>query len=259
MSSPQDYYTNPQWEVDSWVDIISVEYESLIRSYPFDEVFRRLGPAIRLLDVGCGTAIFPGYLDATLSDEIRIKADLLDISHASLISAATVLADLTHFTVGETYRSLIEDLPRFADGTYDVAWAIHSFTTVALERMPEVYDRLVGALRRGGYLYVYQLTGHSAYQQVHEHYLSGHTGKRFMEFEDSVEILTSLGLDYDVYELAFDHIVPDTSEALTQYLRKVTLDETVSVDFFEPILGSFRDGDVLRFPQTVNLIAVRRR
>lgn len=251
------YYANASWDVEAWVDVIAVEYESLVGAYPFDEVFRSLGGRIDLLDVGCGTGIFPSYLDPVLSADVHIRADLLDRSDSSLRRAAEVLAALEHFAVGDSYQALIEDLPELGDNRYEVIWAIHSLTTVDIERMPGTYDRLMNALKPGGYLFVYQLTAESAYQKVHGLYRASRGGGRYMEFEDSAELLAAAGYDYEVYELAFDHVVADRPEALATYLHKVTLDDTVPVGFFEPIVSEFRRDGAVRFPQTVNLIAIR--
>ncbi len=251
-----EYYANPGWDVDRWVEVIGVEYESLIAAYPFDETLRALGGSIRLLDVGCGTAIFPSYLDPVLSEDVHIRADLLDRSETSLTSARGVLAELEHFSTGESFRADIEDLPAIGDGRYDAIWAIHSFTTVDREQMPTTFRRLMAALRPGGWLFVYQLTAASAYQRVHGWYRKSHGGDRYMEYEDSARILSAAGYYSEVYELAFDHVVLDRPEALTGYLRKVTLDDAVTADLFEPVLSEYRTDDVVRFPQTVNLIAV---
>ena len=136
-------------------------------------------------------------------------------------------------------------------------WAIHSFTTVDLTRMPDTYDSLLTALKRGGLLYVYQLTRDSAYQKVHAFYRAARGGSRYMEAEDSERLLSAAGADYEVHELAFDHVVPDRAEDLNKYLRKVTLDPSVDVGFFEPLIGEFRRGAEVVFPQRVNLLVVR--
>lgn len=219
-------------------------------------MFRSLGGRITLLDVGCGTAIFPSYLDGVLSPEVHIRADLLDISATSLRRAAEIVASLEHFGLGESFQAAIENLPVL--GRYDVIWAIHSFTTVDADRMPATYARLMASLEPGGYLYVYQLTASSAYQRLHALYRRQRGGRRYMEFEDSVAILDEAGIDLEVHELAFDHVVPDEPVALAGYLQKVSLDDAVPIELFEPALAEYRDGGIVRFPQTVNLIAARR-
>jgi SAM-dependent methyltransferase len=256
MSSARGYYSNDRWDLAAWVDVIAIEYETLVGVYPFDDVFRSLGGDLELLDVGCGTAIFPGYLDPILSEDVHLRADLLDISEASLVRASEVLTTLDHFTVGDAYQTQIEDLPDLGDDRYHVVWAIHSLTTVDRDRMPASYDRLMGSVKPGGYLYIYQLTAGSAYQRVHRLYRAARGGNRYMEFEDTVNMFDAAGYQYEVVELAFDHVVPDRS--LEKYLHKVTLDDTVSVELFEPMLTRLRDDGVVRFPQTVNLIAAHK-
>ena len=129
MSKPitDRYYTNEEWDVNSWVDVIAVEYETLIKDFPFDRVLRSLpgSGSLRVLDVGCGTAIFPGYLDAILGPEVRLIADLWDISESSLRRARNVMDRLPHFSVDRTYQALIEDLPTILPletDRYDVIW-----------------------------------------------------------------------------------------------------------------------------------------
>ena len=265
------YYTRDGWDVDSWVDVIAVEYETLIRAFPFNQVFRSLPGSenLRLLDLGCGTAIFPGYFDAILSPDVHLLADLWDISESSLEQAQDVLNQLPHFSVGRVYQALIEDLPSMlppeADG-YEVIWAIHSFTTVNVERMRTVYARLLEVLRPGGYLFVYQLTAESSYQRLHGLYRAEHPHGRnrapYMEFEDSQRILDSLGAEYEVYPQRFAHEIAEDQPGLVEkYLRKVILDDTVDVrHFFGPLLETFHDpgrGTYL-IPQSVNLIAVHK-
>lgn len=273
MSKPttDHYYGKGNWDVESWVDVIAVEYETLAGSFPFDEVFQSMSGSgsRRLLDVGCGTAIFPGYVDATLSPDVRLVADLWDVSESSLGRAADVMNQLPHFSADRMYQALIEDLPTMlppeADG-YDVIWAIHSFTTVNVERMGAVYARLLHALRRGGYLFVYQLTAESSYQRFHGIYRAEHPRGRsrapYMEFEDSRRILESLGVEYEVYPQQFTHeIAKSQPDVLEKYLHKVILDDTVDVEqLFGPLLDSVYNPATDRYviPQSVNLITVRK-
>lgn len=268
-TSAKYYYTKDIWDVDSWIDVVSVEYEKLIEKFPFDEKLQPFAEKgiVRLLDIGCGTAIFPSYLDKALSDNIHLCCDLLDLSDSSLQAARRVLNRLDHFSVYRGYQSLIEDIPTALagnEGYYDVIWAIHSLTTVDVARMTDVYRRLFDLITPDGCLFIYQLTARSSYQKLHNYYLTQHANGQsstpFMEYEDTQRILDCLGARYEAHELFFQHEIDDRkSDLLEKYLRKCILDDSVDVlEFFESALQEFHDKNshTYRIPQFVNFVEV---
>jgi SAM-dependent methyltransferase len=263
------FYSRVNWAEWDWVDLISVEYEELLSIYPFSKMLTSLArdDGVRLLDVGCGTGIFPRFLDPYLDENLRIQTDLLDLSPLSLERCQAVLEGLRHFRVGQSFPIEIESIPRALlpdEHRYDVIWAVHSLTTVELPRMPEVLAHLIQLLAQGGRLLIYQLALASTYQRLHSHYRQHHrVGRkveRFMQAEDTVEILKGLGHQPHVSPLSFEHHVPSNDETVLQhYLRKCVLDETLdAIRLFEPLLESFLDKESMayRFPQTVHLIEV---
>ncbi len=271
LNAADSYYTNDSWDVSSWIDVIAVEYETLVETFPFnaDLAPQKENKPFKLLDVGCGTAIFPSYLDEALPHNIRFVCDLLDVSQPSLQQATRVLSGLDHFEVNRTYETRIEDIPtalKNHEHHYDVIWAIHSFTTVDIQSMAKVFAHLSDMLAPGGYLYVYQLTAASSYQKFHSFYLAYHeNGKRrnsFMEYEDTTRILDARGFKYDVHELAFEHVIEfSRPDLLERYLQKCILDSSVDVlQFFNPILEHFRDEATksYRIPQHVNFVVLRK-
>lgn len=267
----KNYYTQNTWDENSWKEIIFVEYEKLIDIYPFEEnlqiIFKKRN--LNLLDLGCGTAIFPSYLDKALSNNIHFSCDLLDISNSSLQQAKQVMDKLKHFSVKKLFNISIENISTVLSnyqGFYHVILAIHSFTTVDINKMKDVYKHIYELLAPNGRIFVYQFTNNSSYPYIYNYYLSNHPhGKnrtRFMSYEDTKEILDSMGVDYEVYELFFNHeIKNDRYDLLENYLRKCILDNSVDVlTFFKPILKEFHDkkSNKFKIPQFVNLIEIKK-
>jgi SAM-dependent methyltransferase len=268
-NSAKFYYEEEDWDLDSWLNVISIEYDSLIENYPFNEKLLSISrnEVVKVLDIGCGTAIFPTFLDRALTHNFQLECDLLDLSGSSLRTASQVLSGLDHFSVNRVYQSLIEDIPTNLSknkAQYDLIWAIHSFTTVEIDKMKDVYVHLLEMLAPNGCIFVYQLTSSSTYQKLHSYYLAHHSnGKNslpFMEYEDSKKILDSIEAKYEVHELYFNHEIPEQrTDLLDKYLRKCILDDSVNVlEFFKPILEAFHDErtNLYRFPQSVNFIVI---
>jgi ubiquinone/menaquinone biosynthesis C-methylase UbiE len=261
----KDYYLNPAWDLLGWVDIIAVEYEQLVAAFPFADRFARFATPVRVLDIGCGSGIFPSFLDTKLPPDITIQCDLLDISPVSLEVASSTLSTLQRYEVTSLIEAAIEDIPEwFPDEhtPYDVIWAIHSLTTVDQTRMAAVLSRLVRMLSPNGSLLIYQLTSQSSYQKLHTQYLEEHpngkNARAFMEFEKTAEQLDLQGVPYTVQPFEFDHVLTDDQPILLEsYLRKCILDDQVDVlDFYSDVLVDFHDRaeSCYRFPQTVNFI-----
>ncbi len=269
-TAAQNFYTNPAWDEKSWLEVIGIEYELLANAFPFRQHFEGFGSRpIRLLDVGCGTGLFPRFLDPLLGPNTLLTADLLDISKHSLQEAGRVLTRLAHFQVGRKFHDLIENIPTtFAEqsNTYDLAWSIHSFTTVDVAQMPAVYAHLVRMLTAQGLLLVFQLVADSAYQELHGFFRQNHPDGRgvrpYMEFEQSTAILASLGVPFKVIPLQFVHTIPaDRPRLLEKYLSKVTLQEHLeAVDFFQPLLSTYYNPqeDAFIFPQRVHLLVAQK-
>ena len=266
--SPKYFYTTDSWDESDWLDIISVEYELLVSTYPFDTKLRECsdGGQLRILDVGCGSAIFPQFLDGTLQDGIHLTCDLLDVSERSLEQAHEVLTQLEHFTSGRNFATLIEDIPKalpLSATAYDAIWAVHSLTTVDVDRMPAVFGHLLQLLSDDGQLFIYQLTADSSYQALHQIYREQVSNEvlPYMEFEDTKRILEKFPAEYEVVELNFDHELPlNQPDLVEHYLRKCVLDETIdALRMFGDVLPGFERDGLYRLPQSVNLISVKNR
>lgn len=269
IDSGRDFYRKDLWDPEWWVEIIGVEYQSLLSAFPLAERLprQRGGETLQVLDVGCGTGIFPTYLDKVLPHSLHLQCDLVDVSPLSLEKAQGTLSDLPHFSVRSSYELAIEDLPvRFPaqSGPYDLIWAIHSFTTVQIDRMPDVLSWLPDQLAPGGIFMVYQLAAASSYQFLHrffrENHPEGEKHRPFMQFEDTQQILEELEMSYHSISLSFDHEVrEDENDRLASYLRKCVLAHEIdALTTFAPVLPDFHDpaAGVYRFPQQVILATI---
>ena len=265
----KDYYSSSGWDESAWVDVIAIEYESLIDAYPFDEVLdSNSGESPkRLLDIGCGTGIFPRFLDPRLTDTTSLLCDLLDISAESLRAAEKVFGELKHFEVDELFNMSIEEIPALLSTeakSYEVIWTIHSLTTVDQTQMKEVFQHLRKLLAPGGHFFIYQLTAESSYQALHQSYAQAiglsAPAIPYMQFEDSLNILEEMDWPADVHELAFPHqIAKSDGPRLEAYLQKVVLDSSINaIELFGEELENYLQGDEFVFPQTVNLIVLQK-
>ncbi len=265
----KQFYSTSGWDEGRWIDVIAIEYESLIAAYPFDKLLHshaENGP-INLLDLGCGTGIFPRFLDPILSAQISLQCDLLDISAESLRAAENVFGGLAHFEVDELFNMSIEEIPILipAEGKrYDVIWAIHSLTTVDMARMKAVFQHVRELLTPAGTFFIYQLTARSTYQALHRIYAQSidppSPTRPYMQFEDSLKLLDEVGWPSEVHELAFPHRIPKEAAAtLEAYLQKVVLDKGINaIELFGPHLESYLQNGEYVFPQTVNLIVLQK-
>ena len=266
--SGKDFYSQSGWDESTWVDVIAIEYERLIQAFPFDKTLQALSAKspVKLLDIGCGTGIFPRFLDPTLSADTKLECDLLDISAESLRAAEKVFGGLTHFEVDELFNMSIEEMPQLISPEskrYDVIWAIHSLTTVDQSQMKAVFQHIRSLLAEGGYFFIYQLAAESSYQALHQHYAEAlglsAPSNPYMQFEDSLQLLGEIGWTSEVREQAFPHRLPKGDSAtLEAYLQKVVLDNSINaINLFGDFLEKYLEGDHYVFPQKVNLIVLR--
>jgi SAM-dependent methyltransferase len=263
------YYSQPHWDEQAWIGIIGVEYEQILASAPIARKLEQQshGKPLLALDVGCGTAIFPSMLDRQLTGPLLLICDLLDRSELSLARAADRLASLRHFQARRQHHAAIETIPSLlplGPEPYDVIWAIHSFTTVDVRRMPAVLSHLLRLLAENGRIYIVQLEANSAYQTIHQYYRdrlpNGGDHPAFMTAEQTLEILARQAVDVERVQVRVDHRVDARrQDLLNQYLQKCVLDPQLdALPFFQPLLDAHHrpTAGEFRFRQFVSILSL---
>jgi len=218
-----------------------------------------------LLDVACGSGKFPEALltHAGLDGLGPIRYDLLDPSTFSLRQAAAVLR--APFAEGVHFASTLEDLDPAA-GPWDVVWATHALYALEPARLAAAVTRYLAARAPGGVSFLAQGAADGHYLKVYAAFLDGVRGGAGTQYVSSDELVAELraqGAAPEVRRIAYDHVVAaDDTAVLEGYLQRCVFDDTVGLaELLEaPVLGPYLasqvDGDVYRFHQEVDCVAL---
>lgn len=233
----KDYYQKNNLALDSWFKIALKDYQELVNNNDFLDIINSFGnDQINLLDIGCGTGVFPKLLDQKIDTNISFLSDLLDISQYCLDECGLAFNKLQHFQTNQIFLSSTEDIkfniPK--SNYYDLIWAIHSFYTVDLDKIKDILKHIRELLKPNGIFLMYQASVDSSYNQLYDFYLDNykkpHNSKRFLRSEDVQASLDRLKLNYGVVDFDYNHEVDSEDKNLLEiYLKKCILDSSINV------------------------------
>jgi ubiquinone/menaquinone biosynthesis C-methylase UbiE len=265
----KSFYQKDKWDLDSWFQITQIDYKKLIEQYSFDKMLAGFGKSqINLLDIGSGVGKFPSLLDCHISGDIHLSSDLLDVSSSCLQTAQQKFNILEHFSSNQIYLSGVENIDSIIPKTrtYDLIWSIHSLYTVDKNQMGAVFQSCLKLLSPGGKFLIYQLSKNSFYHEIHDFYLKYYPAsinhpQQFMTAEDSQAILESLGLNYQILPICFNHIVNcEQQYVLEVYLKMCVLNHEIDdvLFLFQDLLSKYLDKETnqYKFPQVVNFLVI---
>lgn len=265
----EDYYKKTNVALDSWFKIALKDYEELVNNNDFLEIINFFGNNhINLLDIGCGTGVFPALLDKKIETNISFLSDIFDVSQYCLDECSLAFNKLQHFQLNKTFLSSTEKIKANISKTkyYNLIWAIHSFYTVDLDKINEILEHIKELLKPNGIFLMYQASIDSSYNQLYNFYLNNydkpHDSKRFLISEDVQASLDRLKLNYHVVDFDYNHEVDsEDKELLENYLKKCVLNSSVDVlslfkekvkEYFQPQKKKFI------FNQKTKLIIVKK-
>jgi SAM-dependent methyltransferase len=221
-----------------------------------------------VLDVGCGTGRWLRALTATWPE---LREDREDRTYTAVdpadgaVGTASGAAHAVTTPIGG-YPLPVERIPVDTAGRFDLIWAIHSLYAVPRESLDTVVTALQLLLRHDGLAVVVMPDLRSFYLRAGELAL----GRRlFVSAEDVTAALVRCGIPYSVSTLDHAEVIPAADEVA---LRRYLWDESIG-NSFTPAGGAhdelpplptsdwwdeFRQGDVFRFPQHVQIITFRR-
>ena len=160
-------------------------------------------------------------------DGTRVEIDLLDPSAFSIAEARSVLGP--PFDVRAEHEVRLQDLAP-ATGGFDVAWATHALYAIPPGEIGAGIDRMVRALRVGGFGAVVHATSSSHYMRFAEAFRATFApgATPFTVAEEVLDALVGAGASASIDSLHYT-VGSDDRAVLEGFLQRCAFDDTVDL------------------------------
>ena len=250
------YYQKGILHPKAWFSIVENDYIKFLDAVNWDSLFPEQNAGYQGLDIGCGPGRFPRMLQAWLPSTIRLHYDYLDPSQYCLSTCSQSLG--RPFLPRHAYQTTWDNAENFlTPGSYDVAWAIQSFSCLDHASLHTSLSQLIGALHPfRGTACIVLARQEAFFSQLHQTFFqecSAHAPVPYLSAESVVAVLEKLEAFITIREIACIHSISIRHDRLLeQYLQQVVLGSTPLPNWMKQprlrqLVESFRHGDTYHF------------
>ena len=257
-------------EMNNFYKLAHLDYAKLADSLRWADVFRRIRErlgteSLEILDVACGSGMFPTALQRVLSEKDKlatINYSLLDPSKFAIDETKKKLSP--PFSLSKEFNTTLQDFKCIDN--FHISWAIHALYAVPKNELKISLENFYSSFDEIGF--IAHACSDAHYINFYNLYIQDCDKGNFPAFcssEDILETFDLLGIKYDVQYIEYVNTA-EYHDMLTveAYLQRCLFDDTIGLsemrdyDLIGTYLNSCSSTGKWSFPQRVALIELKK-